>query len=385
LSSRWLRGVFSFALALAVLPGVVPVAMAAETLTLTTPYPAVVVSPDSRVTFNLSVKTSTAARVDLSTSGVPSSWTAALRGGGYTVGAVQTDGTEATEVRLDVDVPADATGSATIVVKAAGLGLTTELTLDIRVEAEAGGDITVQADFPALRGSTDQTFSFNLTISNETAEDLTYTATGQGPAGWTVEAKPTGQSQAVSGIAKAGGTAAISVTVEPAANAAAGEYPIQIVATVGTKQITQDLAVEITGSYTLTLSTPTEVLTAHGSAGGVTQQVFRITNTGTAPVTNVKLTASAPTSWKVDFDKASVDSIPAGEFADVTASITPSGDAIAGDYSITFNATADEAARASEQLRFTVEASIIGAIIGLALILLAVGGLWWVFRRYGRR
>ena len=36
-------------------------------------------------------------------------------------------------------------------------------------------------------------------------------------------------------------------------------------------------------------------------------------------------------------------------------------------------------------IRFTVEAGILGAVIGGVLIIAAFGGLWWVFRRYGRR
>ena len=39
----------------------------------------------------------------------------------------------------------------------------------------------------------------------------------------------------------------------------------------------------------------------------------------------------------------------------------------------------------SAEIRYTVEASPIGAVLGAALIVAAVGGLYWVFRRYGRR
>jgi len=59
--------------------------------------------------------------------------------------------------------------------------------------------------------------------------------------------------------------------------------------------------------------------------------------------------------------------------------------AIAGDYDLSFKANATEAANDSADVRFTVETSILGAVIGAALIVAAVGGLYWVFRRYGRR
>ena len=66
--------------------------------------------------------------------------------------------------------------------------------------------------------------------------------------------------------------------------------------------------------------------------------------------------------------------------------ITPSGDAVAGDYVITFKADAAEnATGSSADIRFTVETSPIWAFVGVALIALILGGLFYVFRTYGRR
>jgi uncharacterized membrane protein len=387
LSSRRFRRVLLIsAFVLATAPALAPAASAADALSLTTPYPSVVVSPGTRVSFNLSVKTSSSARVDLSLSGVPASWTAELHGGGFVVGAVQTSGTDATEVRLDVDVPAEATGTTKITVTAQGNGAKVDLPLDIKVEANAGGTVTVESDYETLRGSADQPFTFNLNISNQKEEDLTYSATGQGPEGWKVDAKLTGSAQAASATVKAGGTAGVTVTVTPADNAPADTYPIQVTTTVGTDQFTTDLSVEITGSYSVSISTPNDLLTAHGPTGSVTDQSFTITNTGTAPITKVTMSATPPSNWKVDFDPVTTDSIAPDQSVTVTAKITPSGNAIAGDYNITFRVKADQtSASDSADVRFTVETSILGTILGAILIVAAIGGLYWVFRRYGRR
>ena len=129
------------------------------------------------------------------------------------------------------------------------------------------------------------------------------------------------------------------------------------------------------------------MLSARGPSGGVTEIKFRVTNTGTAPLTNVEITATPPSDWTVAFDPAEpIPTIEPGAdgFVDVTARITPSGDAIAGDYNLSFRANAEEA-NGTASIRFTVEASILGAVIGGALIIAAFAGLWWVFRRYGRR
>ncbi|HYL40005.1 MAG TPA: hypothetical protein VET90_01740, partial [Candidatus Binatus sp.] len=97
-------------LALAFVALSAPAAWAADGLTVTSQYPGVVVGPGSHVSFDISVKTTTAARVALSVGGVPSDWYATLTGGGFVVSEVQTDGKDAVAVRLDVVVPDAATG-----------------------------------------------------------------------------------------------------------------------------------------------------------------------------------------------------------------------------------------------------------------------------------
>ena len=70
----------------------------------------------------------------------------------------------------------------------------------------------------------------------------------------------------------------------------------------------------------------------------------------------------------------------------ITATITPSGDAVAGDYLISFSGKAAESgAEGSVQVRFTVETSPVWAIVGLGIIALILAGLVYVFRTYGRR
>lgn len=385
MSSRRLRGVLlTAALVLATAPALAPAVIAADALSLTTPFPAVSVSPGNRVSFNLNVKTSTSARVDLSVAGVPSSWSATFHGGGFVVSAVQTSGTEATQVRLDVDVPAEATGTTRITVTAQGNGAKVELPLDIKAETNAGGEVKVESDITSQKGPSDQTFTFTVNVANQKDQDLTYSATaGQTPPGWTVTTTLTGSSQATSATVKAGGTSSVTVSVKATDSTEAGTYPVQVVTTVGTEQFTTDFSVEITGSYAIQFSAD-QVLSARGPAGGVTEQTFTITNTGTAAVTNLRLSATPPNNWTVDFDPTETASLAPDQSVVIKARITPAGEAIAGDYSISFRATAAEA-NDSTDIRFTVETSLIGAIIGVVLIVAAIGGLYWVFRRYGRR
>ncbi len=372
------------ALALA-LVGLAPAASAASPFAVTTPYPAVVVAPGANVSFNLSITTPSAARVDLALSGAPSDWKATIHGGGYVVDAVQTNGTDAASARVDVTVPSTATGTTTLTLTATSGGETRTLPLEVRVEASAAGDVTLTTDVPSQQGPSGQTYSFNLTFSNQSAEDLTFSVNATGPDGWTVTSKLTGQSQAASAVVKAGATSAVTVSATPPDGVEAGKYQIQVVATAGARTFPGVLEVDITGSYSLSLTTPDGRLNGHGAAGASTDVNLTVTNGGTAPVTNVKLSSTPPSGWKVTFDPATIDSLGAGQTQNVTAHLVPSGDAVAGDYVVTLKAAGDQSTSSSVDIRFTVETSLTWAIVGIALIVAVVAGIGWVFQRYGRR
>jgi len=161
-----------------------------------------------------------------------------------------------------------------------------------------------------------------------------------------------------------------------------------VTATAGTKTINGKLGIDITGSYSLTLSTPDNVLSTHGSAGSATTETLQVKNTGTAALTGVKVTATPPTGWTVTFDPVAIDTIAPDATGSVTATITPSSDAVAGDYVVTFNAAngaAGATATGTADIRFTVDTSPVWAIVGIGIIVLILAGLFYVFRTYGRR
>jgi uncharacterized membrane protein len=369
-----------------------PSVAADDGLEVTTPFPAVAVAPGTKVSFDLTITSTRNATVALELGGVPDGWDASLLGGGFVVDGVSVTPSADGEVRLDVDVPADAvTGTDSIVeemtVTARGGGAQDVLPITIRVNAEAAGDITLTTSTPELTGSSDAAFSFDLQLQNDTAQDVTVSVAATGPPDWDVNAELSGEAQAASTVVEAGATQNVTVTANAPANVAAGSFPIQVQAQAGDRTVTADLSIDVTGSYALALSTPNDVLSASGSAGSPTSQAFEITNEGTAPITELKLTHTAPTNWDVTYAPAEgLLSIEPGATGTITATITPSSEAVAGDYAISFTATAAEAeATADADIRFTVETSPLWALIGLGIIVLIIGGLFYVFRTYGRR
>ncbi len=361
-----------------------PVALAAGEVELSTPYPAVAVAPGEDVSFDLTVATDVADRVDLSIEQVPDGWTATLRGEGFVIDGVQTAGNDPVEITLDVTVPADAAASTERIVVAAQSGPASDrLAIDVRVEEAAAGEVSLTTDFPELRGAADQDFEFNLTLSNDTAEQLTFGLEGQGPAGWQVTAEPSGEAQAASAVVDAGSDTTINVTATAPNGTEAGTYPIVVTASAAEHTAQAELAVVVTGSFELSIAAPDGRVNTRGTAGTVIEQPLAISNTGTGPLQDLTLEADTPSGWEVVFDPATISVVP-NTSETVTARITPSGDAIAGDYIVTFRASNDDA-DAEVDFRVTVETSLLWGLVGVAIIVLAVAGLAWVFRRYGRR
>jgi uncharacterized membrane protein len=361
-----------------------PVSLALNPVTLTTPYPAIEVAPGAKVSLAVEVETQDAGRVDLSLDGVPADWTATIRGGGFLVNGVYANGSDPTEVTVDVTVPESATdGTTRITLEASSDGSTASLPVDVRVTPNAAGEVTLETDFPELQGSTDASFSFTLTLRNDTPDDLTFGVTATAPPGWTADAEITSQAQAASAIVEAGSTTSIKVDVQAPEDAAADVYPITVQASSGDKTAEAQLSVEITGSYDLELTTPDGRLSANASAGSATDLSVVLRNSGTADIPDVALSASTPTGWEVEFDPATV-TVPAGGEVQVIARMTPSSNAIAGDYVATFNAQSD-LADANAEMRITIETSLLWGVVGVGLIALVLAGLWWTFRRYGRR
>jgi len=387
LIARVRRPAIALAAAALFLGGLAPSALAAD-FSVTTPYPSIAVAPGSTASFDLTITSPRDGTVELSVSAPPTGWTATLHGGGFVVSSVTVAANKAGSARLDVKVPGDTTVTdGKITVTARQGALTTSLDLNVKASTDVAGDITLTTDSPTLTGPSDSPFTFDLTLTNGSAEDQTVSATATGPADWTIDTKLS-QANAASTIVKAGSTTTITVTATPPTNAPAGHTDINVTATAGTKTINGKLGIDITGSYSLTLSTPDNVLSTHGSAGSATTETLQVKNTGTAALTGVKVTATPPTGWTVTFDPVAIDTIAPDATGSVTATITPSSDAVAGDYVVTFNAAngaAGATATGTADIRFTVDTSPVWAIVGIGIIVLILAGLFYVFRTYGRR
>ncbi len=109
-----------------------------------------------------------------------------------------------------------------------------------------------------------------------------------------------------------------------------------------------------------------------------------MTNSGSAPAENVKLSASSPSGWKVTFDPATIDRLVPGKDAEVQAQVTPSEKSLAGDYMVSVNANS-RGESANSQFRVTVNTSTVWGMVGAGVIGVALLLMLTAVVMFGRR
>lgn len=352
---------------------------------VSTRYPAVDVAAGEQVNFDLSVSASPGEQVELAVTDAPEGWDTALRAGGFNVRAVTPEPDGPAQVTLEVTVPPDAAeGSHQVTVEASSPTGTDVLTVDLRITEAARSAVSLETEFATLQGGAEDTFTYSVNLSNDTPQETTFALAAAGTQGWQVSANPSTQARANTVTVAAGGTATISVEATPPPGVSAGEYPIGLQVTGGGQTAQIELVAEVTGSSQLAISTASERLDASGVAGRATTITLVVSNPGSAPLTDVALSASPPSDWEVTFEPPTIQSVPSGESVQVQATVTPAGEAVVGDYAITVTASSEQR-RENIELRFSVGTSGAWGVASVSAIALVFLGLFAVFRRYGRR
>ena len=359
----------------------------AAALEMSTRYPGMTVGAGDELTFSLDFYNGSGSGINaaLSVVSIPEGWEGYFTGGGSEISHVYVKtGDNSSLATFYVTVPADAAeGTYTIRLQAAGSGLssTLELTLEVAGEELGGSSFTTQ--YANQEGSAGTSFTFDSTIQNNTAQEQTYSFSSDAPAGWTVTFMPSGESTQVAAIT-VDARSSQTMEVTPPNGVEAGEYTIPISAISATETLSSELTVVIADAYTLELSTPGGLLSFDANANKQTSVTLSVTNSGNVDLQNVNLTSSAPDGWSVEFSQSSIDVLEAGATQEITAYVTPSEEAMSGDYVMTINVQNSEASDYAE-FRVTVKTETIWGVVGVLLILAAAGGLWYVFRKYGRR
>ena len=378
---------------------IAPVAHAADEhepnikgLYLMTDYPAVTIRPGTTSTIPLRLQNYGLApdRYQLSVTGVPSGWTATILGGGQPVAAAMPAPDKDVSLQLRLDVPASSKlDGQTLTVKAEGQGQgqanQASLPIQVALAKELPAKLSVKAQLPSLRGSPKSNFEYTLSIKNDSGRDVTASFEAQAPENFETSFTEAYGTQELSSIPiPAGQSKDIKLKVRPPSTIDAGHFPVSVTVKAEDATAKTELALDVVGQPQLQVAGRDGLLSARAVAAKQTSIPIVVTNSGSAPAENVKLSASSPSGWKVTFNPEVIDRLVPGKDTEVQALVTPSDKSLAGDYMVSVNANS-RGESASSQFRITVNTSTVWGMVGAGVIGVALLLMLGAVARFGRR
>ena len=378
----------NYFLLLAILLGIIPMSYThandsiPKSVILYTPYTKISVSPGASIDYSIDLinNTDQLMNANLSVSGLSASWKHEMKSGGWSLSQLSVLPKEKKTFNLKVEVPLKVNkGNYHFVVYAGNA----KLPLDVVVAQKGTYQTEFTTDQPNMQGNSKSTFTFNAVLKNQTADQQLYALMSNAPRGWNVIFKPN-YKQATSAQVEANASQNVSIDVTPPANVEAGNYKISVRAVAGNTSADLDLEVVVTGTYQMELTTPRGLLSTEITAGDVKRLELVVRNTGSSLLKDIQLSSGKPTDWEVSFEPAKIEMLKAGETTTVTAVMKASKKALPGDYIATMEARTPEV-NATAQFRIAVKTPMLWGWVGILVIVVAVGGVYYLFRKYGRR
>lgn len=354
-----------------------------DNVTLYTPYTKITIPPGQSVNYQIDVinNSKSLLNANLSVVGIPRTWKYTLESGGWSIEQLAVLPGEKKDFALKVDVPYQVNkGTYHFKIMAAD---SVVLPLSIVVSAQGNYDTELSTDQPNMQGSSTSTFTFRATLKNKTTEQQLYALMADVSRGWNVTFKAD-YKQVTSVELGPNTTKDITIDITAPAEIEAGTYQIPVSAKTNSTSASVSLEVAITGTYKMELTTPTGLLSANITAGEEQTIPMVIRNTGSSLLTDVRLSASTPSGWSVEFKPAKIDKILPGKDEQVTATVKADKKAIPGDYVLNMDASTPET-KSQAVFRMGVKTPMLWGWIGVLVIGIALGGIFYLFRKYGRR
>ena len=379
----------NYLLFFAVLLGAFPAAgahAAADSLStgvvLYSPYTKIVVSPGASINYSVDlINNGHEIRTEnIALGGLPSSWKYDIKSGGWNIEQMAVLPDEKKNFTLTVNVPLKINKGSYKFHLSAGEA---RLPLTIVVSKQGTYQSEFTTDQPNMQGNSKSNFTFSTTLRNQTADRQLYALMADAPRGWNVVFKPN-YKQATSAQVDANASQNISVEVTPAANAEAGTYKIPVRAVTNSTSAELTLEIAITGTFQMEVNTPKGLLSADITAGDTRRIDLEVVNTGSSELKDIQLSSRKPAGWELSFEPSKIASLKAGAAANVTAELKASPKALPGDYVVVMDAKTPEVTAAA-QFRISVKTPLFWGWVGVLVILAAVGGVYCLFRKYGRR
>ncbi|MDN4068525.1 NEW3 domain-containing protein [Paenibacillus vini] len=357
-------------------------ASAAGALELYTPYLEWSAAPGESVSYSIDVinRGAATASAALSLDTASTGWKYSLSAGGRDISRIAVKPGDTQSVNLELEVPLQIDkGRYAFKIKADDATL--PLIVNVFEQGTFKTELTV--DQANMEGHSDSTFTYSAVLKNRTTKKQTYALSAQADMGWDVRFKADGNS--VTSVEVEPNTEkSITVEVKPPEQVSAETYKIPIAASSGETTANAELEAVITGTYEMQFTTKNNLLSTDIKAGGERKLDFIVQNTGSAELQDISFSSNAPTGWEVSFEPSNITSVAPGESKQVQAIIKSSGKSLAGDYVVNLSASTSGKS-SSADLRVTVKSSVLWGWIGILIIVAVIAGIYYLFRKFGRR
>ncbi|MFA4719306.1 COG1470 family protein [Pyrococcus kukulkanii] len=259
-----------------------------------------------------------------------------------------------------------------------------ELKIMIRKEAYYFVVDTESDVYPITLGSVSSPFA--ITIENLGRNDDEYKLGISGlPSNWNAmfTQSPESTLQLTKIKVEAGKSETIYLKVYPSLNAKPGKYNITLIVRSSSGLVKEvPIKIDLTGIYQMDVNLMNYRLTI--TAGEERETTINIYNFGTAPITNIRISASAPKGWEVYVEPQSIPILDPKKPTSAMIRIKVPKGTPAGDYRVRITVKSDQQ-EWNDSIRVVVRQKSTSAYIGIFLLILAFVGVILMIRRVGRR
>jgi len=316
----------------------------------------------------------------------PSGWTVSLKASsGEEVSEVVLDGGKAVDLTVSIITPPEAAaGAYNVTFNASSPFASDTITLSVNVQKPVT-DIRFEASPPYVDVYAGSNARFKLKVTNlgSSSEllNISMGALGQGLVGWFEDPSKQEITKIYVGAGESKEFYAV-ISVPKGAKLGSQSFPVQVSNSDVNRTVT--LTLNVLGLYDVTV-TNQNFYTSLNVGGGSTYSLV-VKNTGSEAVTNLKLApGTLPDGFTVTVEPSYIYSLPADQEATFTISIQTQSDVNAGSYYIDFTLLSDQTQAKQFTLRVDVLQQTSWIIYASVLLLIAIVGLFFIYRRFGRR
>ncbi len=251
--------------------------------------------------------------------------------------------------------------------------------------------IQLVTEYSKLEGNSGDNFEFEVRILYTGNETLVFDLSATGPQYWMLSISPSYpkdkriQNVRIEPFQTSPETIAIQVSTPFWLTTEPGDYDITLQVSSG--EISESITMQavITARHAIDITPVGGLYSTDAEAGKDTVFALELTNSGTAPVNNVKFSSRKPDGWEISFLPDGITTVGARDSVTVDATIQPPEKAISGDYLITLETSAEEVSSSPVSVRVSVETRPIWGWVGIIIIVIVVAILGFGILRFSRR